>query len=161
MRLAQIIFRNVGTPLFLNSFIQDFIANFRITCRVRMHPNADTFKYIFYRKVNVNEFATLWYLHISIKSLILRVIVFWKLTIHSVHPVVFCIEVVRCGAVRYVTVSYGKVRESKVRYGTVQYGTVRYGMGRYGTVRYGSVRYSTVRYGTVKYGTVRYGSLLH
>ena len=50
MCLAQIIFRNVRTPLFLNSFIQDFIANFCITCWVRMHPNADTFKYFFLLK---------------------------------------------------------------------------------------------------------------
>ena len=76
MCLGQIIFRNVRTLLFLNSFIQDFIANFRITCWVRLHPNADTLKYSFYQKVNVNEFAALQYLHILMMSLIFRVIVF-------------------------------------------------------------------------------------
>ena len=48
MRLGQIILKNIRTLLFLNSFIQDFIANLRITCWVRMHPNADTLKYFFY-----------------------------------------------------------------------------------------------------------------
>ena len=48
MRLGQIIFKNIRTLLFLNLFIQVFFANFRITCSVRMHPNADNLKYFFY-----------------------------------------------------------------------------------------------------------------
>ena len=36
--------------LFLNSFIQDLIANFSIACWVPLHPNANTFMYFFIKK---------------------------------------------------------------------------------------------------------------